>query len=110
MEGFGAVHYDWVPSPLTSEYPRNLSTSPTFSRSPGFSASTDNVAATNVVKTTATTAVNPTLYQNVATNTNGVNVPQTGSTATTATQTNTTTTVAPTTTPTGRSPGYANVI
>jgi hypothetical protein len=111
MEGFGAVHYDWVPSPLTTEYPRNLSTSPTFSRSPGFSASTDNVAATNVVKTTATNPVNPTLYQNVATNTSGVNVPQTGSAATTvATQTTTATTVTPTTTTTGKSPGYTAVI
>lgn len=30
MEGFGSVHYDFTPSPLTSEWPQNISPSPSF--------------------------------------------------------------------------------
>lgn len=103
IEGFGVMHYDWTPSPLTSSYPRNVSTSPSFSRSSGF-VSTDKVISDSVAKTATTNPVNSTLYKTVATSTNGINVPQTGSSSTTvATQssvTTTTTTTGANTTPT----------
>lgn len=111
MEGFGSVHYDWVPSPLSSTYPRNLSTSPSFSRSSKF-GSEDKVITDNVVKTASTNPVNSVLYQTVASNTNGITVPQSNTSSTVATQTVTstsTTTVTPTAT-TNTAPGYTKVI
>lgn len=35
MEGFGAVHYDWMPSPLSSKFPPNTGSYPSFASSVG---------------------------------------------------------------------------
>ena len=106
IEGFGSVHYDWVPSPLSSSYPRNVSTSPSFSRSSGL-VSNDSVASATVTKTASTSAVNSLLYQTVGTSTSGVNIPQAGlSSATTVATQSSTTSSAATVTATGTTPDY----
>jgi hypothetical protein len=54
MEGFGSSHYDWTPSPLTTDQSLdiNTSTSPSFARTGGFGSS-DSTSATNTNNTTA---------------------------------------------------------
>jgi hypothetical protein len=54
MEGFGSVHYDFVPSPLTSSWPQNISPSPSFANTT-FGGSS-SVATPDVVKTATTPA------------------------------------------------------
>lgn len=79
MEGFGAVHYDWTLSPITSDYPRNVSTTPSFTRTSSLTTSESVVAATPVTtkKTASTKAVNPAIYQTVISSSNqGIAIPQ----------------------------------
>lgn len=66
MEGFGSTHYDWYPSPLSSEQSVNVSSSPTFARTSGFGSDTSTLPSTSVQRTG--TQVNPGIYRSVLTN------------------------------------------
>lgn len=103
MEGFGTTHYDWTPSPLSSNYPRNVSSSPTFSRT-SFGSTDTTVTTDTKLSTTGITSTkaSPLLYQSISlsgatasgTNTGssvqGVSIPQTTSATSTTSTTGTT--------------------
>lgn len=121
MEGFGATHYDWTPSPLTSNnYPRNVSTAPSFPRTT-FGATNKTTAAAKSVTVAATTPA-PSSKTSVsaaattpAANAGGVNgvvIPQSTTNSTTVASSvrlSTAAVTAQTTTPT-TAPSYTTVI
>ena len=117
MEGFGVTHYDWSPSPLSSEYLRNISTSPSFPRTTFGSTSkkvTTPAAATTVAKSTTSNGSLTTAgtTSQSAGGVTGITIPQTNTTqSTTATQVNLSTVSNNTTTTTAATqPGYTKHI
>jgi hypothetical protein len=112
MEGFGAVHYDYTPSPLSSLWPQNSSMYASFAANTAFGASSTLTApvSSDAVTKTASGTVSNLVYSQATTNTNlqGVSVPTATTTPTTvATQVSTGTTPAATTVTTP-SPTYTN--
>jgi hypothetical protein len=116
MEGFGSLHYDFTPSPLTSSWPQDTAPYPSFAntafggkRDP---AATTTVSTTAVTKTAGTTASTLVYGQtNTTSGLNGISVPQASSSTNTITATQVTTGNTPTTTATtGTSPSYTNKI
>lgn len=75
MEGFGSVHYDFTPSPLTSDSSPDEGTSPSFARTSGFgsvdSTSTSNTN-TGTSQKTAATSKTALLYSTSSTSTGGL--------------------------------------
>jgi hypothetical protein len=64
MEGFGAVHYDYTPSPLSGLVSNIASTSPTFSRTP-FGSTDNKVITDNKIISSTVPVTDPTAYQSV---------------------------------------------
>jgi hypothetical protein len=122
MEGFGSTHYDWSPSPLTSNnYPRNISTSPSFPRTTLGSTNKTTAAAKAVTaaataSTTSSKASVSTAATTPAATTGGVNgvvIPQSTATKQTTVASSvklSTAVVTAPTTATNTAPAYTTVI
>lgn len=113
IEGFGAVHYDWSPSTLTTNWPTNVSTSPAFPNTKFGSTDLGVVYSDNTVAQNPINTLNTYLYQQVVDKASpgvqGVTVPQasSGSDTTTATAVNPGQATATTPATTGAVPDYA---